>query len=332
MEKHQVTDSEIWAYISKTADADTSQKVEAWRASDTFDLDRFDEIAEVFHLTGIPQVTDVEINRAKAKFFEVVDSTDAVSTADSLNATEAQRPFWRGFLKYAAAVALMITSSYFIYQNLNQVTEQTTYGEQREIDLPDGSKVWLNASSSLTYSKNFPREMYLEGEAFFDVIRNEKVPFTVQTHEDLKITVLGTTYNVKSYEEMGYTETTLYTGKVKIGSDGLTTREVILRPYDRAVYFGKKDSLARSEVSTQNSIPKWREGELRFEDMTLSDIAQDLNLRYNAGIAIENDAVGHFRFTASFDTGTPTAEILETLSLSKSFSYERTDDGDWLIR
>ena len=117
-----------------------------------------------------------KLNRARLKVF------DAVRLNEKVIPHEKVIPLWKHTLKYAAVVVFA-----------------TGYNEQKQISLPDGSSVWLNASSQISYDSKAPRTLNLEGEAFFDVAKDKEHPFTVETPDNIKITALGTSFNVKSY-------------------------------------------------------------------------------------------------------------------------------------
>ncbi len=112
------------------------------------------------------------------------------------------------------------------------------YGKRSDITLADGTHIWLNSGSQLSYPSEFKtdsREVYLSGEAFFDVKANPNKPFYVITR-DIKIKVLGTRFNVSSYNEDNTTQTVLLKGKVTTGKNKIFAQTIDLMPGERMIY------------------------------------------------------------------------------------------------
>ena len=211
MEHHHPTEAAIWDYVSKSADSHTVKEVKQWINSAVYDQALFEKITAIYNVTGEnPYATDIQIEASKKLFF------------DTLAAGKSTRYPWKNILKYAAMFVFFAAVVTYSYQQFTSkevlILVQTTYGEQKEITLSDGSTVWLNASSTLSYNEKSPRTLNLDGEAFFEVAKDTHNPFTVTTPDNIKVKALGTSFNVKSYSAHSYTETILYTGKVAITS------------------------------------------------------------------------------------------------------------------
>ena len=324
MENYNITETDLWAYISKTADASTLLKVEKWINSDTYDEQLFIEIESIYKKTGGNSQLPISTTLAKERFFEAVEP----ETSNSFQ--------WKNVLKYAAVLIFIITTSTFIYQNFsvnnNQILVETTFGEQKQIDLPDGSKVWLNASSILKYSENSPRKLYLEGEAFFKVAKDKKHPFIVSTKDQLNVKALGTSFNVKSYAENDFTETVLFTGKVEVSNDKYFKNKIIMLPKDKIVFSDKNNKIIKLKAEfIENSIA-WVKGKIAFKNKSFKEIANDLSIQYNIKISFENEQLSKSKFTGSFDKSITIDEILETLKLSKHFEYKKIEDNKWVVK
>jgi len=171
----------------------------------------------------------------------------------------------------------------------------TPRGRKSVLVLPDGSKVWLNVDSKLTYTKDYKRankrEVQLEGEAFFDVVRNDSVPFIVHTASSIRIEVLGTSFNVKSYNGDQTVETTLVNGKVsidKLEKNGLTVGNLILKPNQRAVYVKESKILNVEPVDAQN-VSAWRHDNLVFDETPFTDVLAQLERWYDVRIHLMED-------------------------------------------
>lgn len=322
MENNQTTEAELWAYISKTTDEVTVKKVEQWMRSSDFDKKLFAKIESIYTITGKNSYNNTQVEPAKRRFFTTVESKKS-------------KPYhWKNIFKYAAVLAIIVVASEYYQFTINnkQLLVQTTYGENKQINLSDGSVVWLNASSKLTYSPKSPRKIYLEGEAFFEVEKDKEHPFIVTTQDGIQVKVLGTSFNVKAYAENIYSETILFTGKVEITSDNYFKNKILLLPKDKITFFRNSKKIIKSKVElTENSI-SWKEGMIQFKNKSFKEIANDLNIQYNIKIHFENERLSQSKFTGSFKKSTPIEEILEILQVSKHFKFEKSDNNVWIIK
>ncbi len=317
MEHFKITETELWEYISKTADDITIQKVERWMDSSDFDEALFTQITTLHNHTS---KQDPSVEQAKKRFFTTVKPKTVV---------------WKDMLKYAAILIVVLSGTYFYntISNKNQIVVQTTFGEQRSIELSDGSKVWLNASSRLTYDLETPRTLYLEGEGFFEVAKDTLYPFTVTTPDHITVTALGTSFNVKSYIDSPVTETKLLTGKVKVTSDTQFKESVIMIPDDKVTFYKNTKEVVKSKMDINASKIAWKEGKIQFENKTFREIAIDLKAQFGKQIRFENEGIAATKFTGSFDNTTPIDEIFEILKISKDFRYKRnTETNEWIIQ
>ena len=201
--------------------------------------------------------------------------------------------------------------------------QKTPQGEQRHFVLADGSRVWLNADSRILYPQNFSgrniREVYLEGEAFFDVAKDEK-PFVVNTSE-LAIKVLGTAFNVKSYAKDRVVETTLVRGKVSIASVAEETlREVTLLPNQQALFSRDSRTLDLEDtVNTENYIA-WKNGWMIFDDKPFSFIKETMERWYGVTIQMEDENSLSCTYSARFRDKT-LQEVLEIFRNTEAINY-----------
>jgi transmembrane sensor len=165
-------------------------------------------------------------------------------------------------------------------------------GQKSMLLLADGTKVWLNADSRLNYAKDFgtgsTREVYLEGEAFFDVASNPAKPFLVHTSA-ISIKVLGTAFNVKSYAIDKTIETTLVHGKVSINKKGSNDQEdgvLVLKPNQRAIYSKKSNTVNVEQVKAERAT-SWRYDKLIFDETPFADALAQLERWYDVSIHVE---------------------------------------------
>lgn len=318
MEHFKITETELWEYISKKADQSTIQKVEKWMDSPDFDEALFVKITGIYTHTA---EQDVPVEQAKKRFFKTVKSKTVV---------------WKDMLKYAAILVIIITGTYFydrVSSNEDLKVEQTTFGEQRSFELADGSKVWLNASSRVSYDSESPRTLFLEGEAFFEVSKDTLRPFTVTTPDYITVKALGTSFNIKSYAESSITETKLLSGKVEVSSDTQFTESVTLLPNQKLSFYKNTKKVLKLEMEENAFRIAWKEGEIQFENTSFQEIAIDLKAHFGKQIRFKNEDIAATKFTGSFDTKTPIVEIFEILKISKDFTYElNTETNEWIIQ
>ena len=164
-------------------------------------------------------------------------------------------------IRYAAIFILFIGLPFALYistrQNQTNISKFTQVvapvGSRTSLTLSDGTKVWLNAGSTLRFDNNFNnghRKIYLEGEAYFDVTKNKKLPFIVKT-SDIDLKVLGTAFNVKCYKEEGTIETTLVRGSIMIESKDASGKieTTILKPNEKAIFVRKRERGLEPDLS-----------------------------------------------------------------------------------
>ncbi|MEZ2442960.1 FecR family protein [Chitinophaga sp. RCC_12] len=196
------------------------------------------------------------------------------------------------------------------------------------IELADGSKIWLNAESMITYPEKFRgdnREIFLEGEAFFDVATNAKRPFIVHLKKGT-IKVLGTSFNIRAYENEPV-QTAVVTGKVAFIPRYEGTKKIsdtiLVTPDVKVTYTASSGTLIKG--NTIGSEDKaWTEGRLIFRNATLEEIGASLQRNFNKRVEFEANAPKQYRLTGAFHNNS-LEDIMYYLSKSKAFHYRITD-------
>src|SRR5690606_5078196 len=156
--------------------------------------------------------------------------------------------------------------------------------------LPDGTQVKLNSSSSIKYPEQFSedlREVFLKGEAFFEVKHDQQRPFIVHSG-DLKIQVLGTSFNVRDYGDETETRVALVTGKVRIDPQSDTSSSLVLEPAQMAVFNRENRSLQKKPFDFKTEIG-WKEGVLIFSNTTLAEAFDKIERWYGVEIKCDDD-------------------------------------------
>lgn len=162
-------------------------------------------------------------------------------------------------------------------------------GKRSSLLLADGSKIWVNAGSRVVYPVRFTqnkREIFVEGEVFLEVARNEKQPFYVKTHR-FEVKVLGTSFNISAYEDEEHPSVVLVTGKVHVRTN--ERQEMNLTPNDMFVYSGEKSYLRLVDVYDYIA---WKDGLYRFESTCLTTILERISRYYGKKIVIEPEISG----------------------------------------
>jgi transmembrane sensor len=281
------------------------------------------------------------------------------------------RPTFNNIIKIAAVFVLAFGISWLIQRQFNTNGQsnssffefRTPKGAKSEINLPDGSKVWLNAESYLRFPNTFTnknRKVYLEGEAYFDIKKDTKHPLIVET-SDINIKVVGTSFNVKSYPGEGTIETTLERGKIvienKISYPYQEQSEVTLQPNQRATFIkkqgkifldnvkpveiiepGTKEAVREERIILNDKVQTgkytaWKDGKLIFDNETFENLAVKLERWYDIKIDIEDEALRRIRFTGTFENET-IEQGLEIMKLTTPIKYvmDKNEVKIWLAK
>ena len=187
--------------------------------------------------------------------------------------------------------------------------------------LSDGTRVWMNSDSRLKYPVIFSgnkREVILSGEAYFDVVKDESVPFIVKT-ETGNIEVLGTEFNIKCYPDEASLVTTLVNGKVRF-DDGINP-SVILKPEEQLI-FEKENGLSIVRKVNVNYYTSWKENRLSFQEETLDVIMKTLSRWYDVEIVFEDSALKELEFSGNLDKFTGIQDFLSLFELGVNVKFE----------
>jgi ferric-dicitrate binding protein FerR (iron transport regulator) len=238
---------------------------------------------------------------------------------------KSRKKFIRNFAKVAAVALTVVASTVFITLNFaknDAGITNTLYvpaGQRAQLTLQDGTVVWLNAQSKLTYPARFSgkeRKVSLVGEAFFEVAKNKRNPFIVET-QHIKLKVLGTQFNVYNYPKSDISQVALIEGSVKICSDKLN---VILKPNEE---FTLKDGKATvSEISNANHF-LWKDGIYCFENEKLLDIIDKLQLYYDVTIKVKDPEIFNVPYTGKFRQRDGIDEILRIIRKIHHFNIKK---------
>ncbi|ULQ56016.1 DUF4974 domain-containing protein [Flavihumibacter rivuli] len=262
---------------------------------------------------------------------------------------------WVGLL----FIGLLGTWGYFQFKQAAKIGEplaelpsevSTRNGSKSKITLPDGTQVWLNAGSKLTYGKDFGatlREVTLTGEAYFDVVKNKEKPFLIHAR-NIDIRVLGTAFNVKSYPGDKTTETSLIRGSIEVSIHNRPKEKIILKPNEKLVVASEDVPSAQPATRAininKNPVPKivvdqihfdslenavvetaWMENKLIFRDESFEELASKMERWYGVTFRFEDEEIRQLRFSGIFVTEN-LQQALRALHITANFNYRIEKD------
>ncbi|WP_291727643.1 FecR family protein [Bernardetia sp.] len=212
--------------------------------------------------------------------------------------------------------------------------------------LPDGSKIWLNKNATIAYNSDFgkfestqKRNLKLTGEAFFDIARDEKHPFTIDVEGKAEVEVLGTSFNINPTKEK--IEVTVASGKVNfknnISHKSDKQQSILLTKGEKGILYdataNRPDSvsmLAKLEKNDDVNYLAWLNHRLVFENMQMQEVVSKVESYYNIRLKLENPNLKECRFTGTFDQ-TPLNDVLETLSFGANLQIRKSDSTTYLL-
>ncbi|MGY4538943.1 transmembrane sensor [Mucilaginibacter sp. UYNi724] len=247
-----------------------------------------------------------------------------------------KRFLWRSVA--AAAAVLVISSVLYVawptLQNRLHPVELTALrvpaNQKKVITLPDGSQVWVNANSDIRYPKAFNgkvREVYLSGEAYFDIAHDADKPFIIHTGE-VVTTVLGTAFNIREDKNKDIIEITVTRGKVSVANGNRLLG--VLTPNQQISFNTSKGKALKATVNA-NLVIAWQQSELHFDDVSFADAISQLHQRFNVEISFANDKLKNCRFTGSTLNVDKLDRILKVLCEFNNATYQTKSDGSILI-
>ena len=238
------------------------------------------------------------------------------------------RMLWQLYSRVAAILLLpLLISSLYYYlkiedkrQSATYVAVHSPYGARTRFSLPDGSTGWLNGGSVISFPSQFgsKRMVTLNGEAYFDVAKNPDSPFIINAGA-IKIKVLGTSFNVVSYDNDSISEVIVASGKVEVEADGQKNNQKLL-PSDRLVLNRLSNSLTKSTVNVQN-YTSWKTGKLIFLNDNLDEVIRKISRFYNVDFEVKDNVNKKELFRAILEEES-LEEVLRYMKLTMSVDYE----------
>jgi transmembrane sensor len=288
----------------------------------------------------------------------LANAVEEDSDAEELIVEPIKRGKLRSIWRYAAAacIAMALFAAWQWWPSPSDDKQAVVYGQQlvtqkgsrSQIVLPDGSKVWLNAGSTLDYPKQFngkTRAVQLQGEAYFEVAKNAEHPFIVHT-KTFDIKVLGTGFNVRAYPDEDSAVTSLVHGSVEVITAGKEKRSILLKPNEKitlATIITAQEATEKTNVTETallNTVPEkmmliddtvqqetaWVKNQLAFKKMPFVKVAQLLENWFGTEIRFKNEDKKTLTFRGVFEEQS-LEEILSILEATGTFHYKKDSSG-----
>jgi len=348
----------IISYLSNQASESEKLALLEWLKKSDEHRKLFLEYRKLFDLTLYVNDNHKFSDRKHNNWKLLIDKIDSFSGESGDKKTK-RLPY---YLKIAAAVLFIFFAGAATFHWISKSTTVQNFGKieyqvkapkggKSELVLADGTKVWLNAGTSLRYSADYgivSRVVYLDGEGYFSVVKNPKKPFIVQT-SGLKIKAYGTSFNVKAYPEEKFITTTLVEGNVKIEGLGLNLslkpKEVVVVKKVKSTYTNttnngtnstkdiNKKCTAGDEANHTNDSVKvasnvntkiytcWKDNFWIIDSEPLRNIAVILERKFNVSIVIKSPELNQYTFTGTFNNET-LEQILNIIKLTAPLNYE----------
>lgn len=277
----------------------------------------------------------------KANYSKLKHSINRKSVAPVKEEYKTQRTkkyqLFRNLAKYAAiflfgvAVYAIIDSIFSFNKPLTWNEIEIPKGNRVKLKLPDNSTVWLNSQTKFKYPEYFgnnQREVWLDGEAFFEVAKDSRRRFVVHTSK-LNVVAVGTSFNVLAYKRENVFETALVTGKVKIENN--VTGKIIanLIPNQLAFQNSSNQTLAIKVIDTE-PLTAWKNGEFKFKNERIEDIALKLERYYNLKIVFNSSDVKDIRLTGTFPVSESWEKILVVFEKYTGIPFKRVNNTIFL--
>ncbi len=241
----------------------------------------------------------------------------------------------RLWLKGIAAAVIVLLGATFLFQNYFQNAEEWVIVEAgteiKEMQLADGSKVWLNAGSTLSHPAEFSkteRPIKLTGEAFFEVSKDVNRPFQVTTTRTT-VTVLGTEFNVRDIASEKTFEVAVQEGKVRVQKNE-SNQKVILGKNEKAVYNEKNNSLEKVSDKNLNALA-WKRNRLKFNNTTLKTVLKTIAQQYKVNIDLENKSLEECPISGGYSMKTEVYNLLEQITESKKITVKKLSETEYVL-
>lgn len=313
------TDILIHRFLKKETSEVENNEILHWASVSEENRAEFRKIHQLFYLSNIQQFqSEIDIEQAWERLNNRLPASNTNPKVISL----------RTFRRIAVSVLVLLTfglgsmwvNKGFVNRPQSAIIKfEAPKGEKSKIILADGSLVWLNSETILKYDALSPRKVTVNGEAYFEVKKDKEHPFEVSTASGMKVKVTGTKFNLRSFSNETFVETTLDEGEVIIENPEHSSL-AILKPGQQAKYNIKDDQVSVQNVSTP-IYSVWKNNELRFQDVSFFELVTQMERWYGVSIKLDSTVSRDDRFTMTIKTES-LRELLKMMQLTSKFDYE----------
>lgn len=309
-------------FFNGTFPSTTEQEVQRWLIGEDGGIAKEHALQEAWNQLDVKADQSVYHSLKKLKQSLGIQTTEALITEKSARTFPLR-------LILAASVLIPVLIGLFVYiENRDSalIEVSVSYGEQKELQLPDGSCVWLNAGSSIRYTKRFTgdtRDIYLMGEACFSVVKNTGQPFIVTTKK-LSVRALGTEFNIRAYPLEERTTATLNSGRISVQlvpSSGDSAKTYLLQPDQQLVY--REDGLVDISDVTAADVSAWKSGVLLFDNIQFGEVVRLLERQFDVSVRYDRILLNTDYYYAKFAKGSTLEQVLNVLQEIGDFTYKR---------
>ena len=247
-------------------------------------------------------------------------------------------PLWRKTLRIAASIVIPLFFAglgYYVSGNKSQpaaderMTVRVDVGQKANLQLPDGTQVWLNSAGSLTYDPSYnkkERVVYLQGEAYFEVNKDKRRPFIVKT-DAVSVEALGTKFDVKAYPDDNYVMATLLEGSIRFSSP---SQSEVMKPNDKLKFTKNNGHITKDVLSDADKNVSWVTGQLAFDRERLEDIAKILERMYSIRIRFASENLKDIRFSGTLKNNS-LENVLQLITIVSPIRYSAENDTTIVI-
>ncbi|MFK7932703.1 MAG: FecR family protein [Saprospiraceae bacterium] len=319
----------IYKSLKGEATAAEKLRLKKWESSATDNR----QLAEQIRLgwqESEPMELPVELD-LDADFAKIQSRTRPTAKVVQMESKSARRQ-WLGWV--AAAVALLITGGLW-YQNATLATEWVTLTAEQEveqIELADGTKVWLNQNSELRYPTTFStknRPVELTGEAYFAVAKDAQRPFSVQL-KNTTVTVLGTEFNIKQAVDFATTEVAVKEGKVRVVANQ-SEEKVILKANEKTLFEAATNALSPAQIDNNLNQLAWQRQRLQFKNTPLSEVLNAVADYYAILIDLQNENLISCSLSGTYQVKNGATEVLENIAANFNLQIEKLEKNRYQL-
>nr|WP_278971906.1 FecR domain-containing protein [Alistipes onderdonkii] len=318
MANFEIDEEVLVAFLKGELDAAQAEAVEAWYDRSAANRRMLGQVYYILYVSDrINDAAGIDVERSLRQFKRRMHAGRRISLRRSAVRIAA-----------AAVVAAVLLAggltTVLLSKRLAQpVTVVTQLGERSQVVLPDGTKVWLNSSSSVEYVAPFfsrQRRVKMEGEAYFEVEHDRRAPFVVSTN-GLDIEVLGTRFNIRNDDNEHRVTTVLLEGAVKAYASGREQASVRLHPAQQLVFDTRTHAMRLTDCPSAERSINWIDGRFCFEHDTFGEIVAELKRYYNVDIRFMDNRLRDMRFSGNFRVEDGIYHIMSVLQLTYKFNY-----------